>query len=109
MFLQADDIVIGFPWYDTWEEMLNFLDWVTSSTDGATWMDIDQGWETAVVCVGSRIHILQGDGENEIYANMSISRDTLLASVTQLKERMPLIISRLKREIGVDYWTRHRR
>lgn len=107
MFLRADDTVVGFPWYDTWTEMLSFLDWLSSSTDGATWWDIEQGWETAAICVGPRIHIREGDGEDEIYTNVSFPRDEMLVSAAGLKERMPLIISRLTREVGADYWTKH--
>ncbi|HEV7690783.1 MAG TPA: hypothetical protein VGO52_08175 [Hyphomonadaceae bacterium] len=107
LVLVAEDVTLGFPWYDTWQEMEKFLNWAELANDGVEWFDIDQGWEMVALRAADRIHVRQGDGEEEEFENVSLPRDALLDSIAELKGRAPRIINRLIGMVGKDYWTTH--
>ena len=100
---------IGFAWYDTLDLMESVFDWLRNATDGELWSDVEQGWEMIAIRVGDRFHFRQGGfDQGDEYANVALPRDALLASISNLRERMGLIIARLTADLGEDYWTRYR-
>ena len=105
----SNEIAVGFPWYDTLDSMESLFNWLDSAADSETWSDVEQGWEMIAMRIGSRFHYREGafDQGGE-YTNVAFPRERLLLSISDLRKRMSLIISRLTAELGEDYWTRHR-
>lgn len=100
---------LSFAWYDTLKEMALLFDWLRDASDGQLWSDVEQGWEMIAVRVGTRFHFRQGGfDQGEEYINVSLPREDLLASITDLRDRMRIIIGRLTADLGEDYWTQHR-
>jgi hypothetical protein len=99
---------LSFPWYDTWEEMDHLLGWLEAAEDGDDWLDIDQGWQLAVVRREERFFFREGDDSDEERLVVSIDRRPLLGAVQSLRDRIVPIISELTSLLGTDYWTSRR-
>ncbi|MEL7130103.1 MAG: hypothetical protein AAGK23_11195 [Pseudomonadota bacterium] len=103
-----EEKVVGFPWYDTLELMENLFSWLSCAVDGDLWSDAEEGWEMIVLRSASNIHFRWGGfDQGGEHANIAFPRESLLSSISILKERIRLLIDRLAAEIGEDYWSRY--
>lgn len=102
----AEDVTIGFPWYDTLSEINGFLCGVAQEKEGQVFWDVDQGWELEVHSSnGDFFARLSCPEDEETQAVVRFPREILLEQIGPLRNRTETIIKQLSSAMGRDVWT----
>lgn len=102
----AEDVHIGFPWYDSYSEIQDFLNGVSAKEEGRIFWDMDQGWELEVHAAKNDFFARVRDPDSdEIHAVVCCPRDVLLYQLAELEGRTEALIAALSTSIRRDLWT----
>jgi hypothetical protein len=70
---------VGFPWWDTFQDMAALLNWLREGEDGDHWSDVDQGWLFKAARREDHLHFLDhGFDQGDEIANVSVGRAAFL-------------------------------
>jgi hypothetical protein len=106
---EAEDVRIGFSWYDHLSEMSTFIDWLATASEDNPFGDVEQGWQVDACVVGEHIHIRDVDPDSgEEHANVAVPRAALVHAARQVERRAAKTIAFLTEALGTDYWTYYR-
>lgn len=102
----AEDVTIGFPWYDTFSEIDAFLCEVAQDKEGQVFWDVDQCWELEVHSSDGELFArLTNPDHQETHALVRFPRDVLLQQIGPLRSRAETVIKHLTSAVGRDVWT----
>jgi hypothetical protein len=105
----AEGVYLGFPWYDTVEEMAPLLDGISGSTSGEIFCDRDQSWEMQVHADPDFVYAREWDPDDEVVQTVvKIPRAAIAIECSRALERVRKIVRCLAQELGDDVWTKHK-
>ncbi len=101
-----EQVAITFPWYDTWEEAVPFLDALTRPDDGLLFEDLEQGWEVNAFAECGQLFLRQGDFDiGEEYIVVATDRAQLSGQVPAVRQRIVRLLQEMSAALGHDYWS----
>ncbi len=104
----TNKILVGFPWYSTFEECKHLFSQLKQNKEGNIFYDIDQGWEVSIDNFTDNFSILEGDpDENITYCNIILDRKEVLKQIDFVEKRTEEIIQKLVAHFKTDYWSKY--
>lgn len=98
---------IGFPWYDTFSEMVPFLTAIGSKDDGQVFWDADQGWEFEAHQMDQHLYLrLHDPDSDETIETAKLACEPLADRASEVLARTRQAIKTLKKAVGKDYWSK---
>ena len=106
MWNSEEDVLVSFPWYDTYSEVSWFLKALLSVESGEVDYDIDEGWAMEVEAYEGHVYIRQMDPDSQLtHVCIRVPRAELVLQVQQLMARSTNSIMLLTEAMGEDVWT----
>ena len=105
VLLSRGEVVLSFPWYDTYPEsaaLLNSL--LAPQPAGLLYSDMEQGWTSAAYATDDRIYFLEGDEDGKPHTACHTDRARLQQAAATTLARTRQIMEALVKQVGQDYW-----
>ncbi len=100
---------LGFPYYDSLDEVIKFQEWVEQKNEENIFLDQDQGWALEARHKEGSVYLMQYDPDEDRYSVNNFMPHELLNSELILSvERARSIIKTLAESIGSDAWSTYR-
>ena len=87
--LETNKVLVGFPWYDTLDEIKRLFFELNQEVQGNIFFDADQSWQLIIDNYCGQIFIKEFDpDENEIYCQISIDRQIMIEQIENDKMKV---------------------
>lgn len=105
--LETKEVLVGFPWYDTLDEIRRLFSELNNETKGNIFFDADQSWQLTIDNFNGQIFIKECDPvDDEPYCQISLDRQEVVRQLGELLSKTERIIASLTNHFKTDYWAK---